>query len=149
MIVVVSLLVYPLFFNILGGVGLASGAAENYSGSIIEYSTFRLYSDLGAAMILSSVIMTLATVLYFRNKFRAALAADAAGIVICLAVLAVLRKTAAENGLTNEVFKPYADIYTERHLPTIIHPVALAARILYEYFSDSVHSDKISKCKNM
>lgn len=134
-VLVISLIIYPLFFNLLGGAGLAAGAYNNYESAVIGQSSYHHFLVLGIMMILSSVIMTSATVLCFCKKNIPAVITETVGTLLCILVVLVLIKTASENGLSNEALKPYRDIYAERHLPTVIHTVALITLCLVQKFS--------------
>lgn len=123
---IVSLAVYPLFFNLLGGAGLVAGAYNNYKDALIDYEVCVKYIFLGAMMILSSVTMTSATVLCMSRKNISAVITDTVGFLFCLAVVLLLRENAGLHGMSDDItLKPYVTIYTERHLPSVIHLAAL------------------------
>lgn len=145
-LLLLSLLVYPLFINFFGGAGLVSGAMNNFHSGFSGDEIFRRFLVLGFMMLASSVIMTAATVMSFCKKNISAVITDLIGTALCMFVLFVLRKTAMEAGLSNDEFKPYADIYTERHLPTVVHFIILAILSFIEYLSyDSINDRRIKK----
>lgn len=130
----VSLAVYPLFYNLLGGAAVTAGAINNYRSGAAGEKTFYLYLFTGIAMLLSSVLMTSATVLVFGKKYMPAFVTDAAGTLLCILAVVCIMNTAAKNGITDAAMKPYHYIYAQRHFPTVIHLLAVAGICLPEYF---------------
>lgn len=132
-ITVISLAVYPLFFNLLGGAGITAGAIDNHIKANINGGAYYWYIFLGIIMIISSVLMTSATVLLFGKKNISAVITDAAGTFLCIFAAVNLIFTADKNGLTDSSLVPYAEIYARRHLPTIIHFAAVMCLCIPEY----------------
>ncbi|MBE6852187.1 MAG: hypothetical protein E7505_01740 [Ruminococcus sp.] len=142
--VVVSLMIYPLFLNLLAGTALITGAYNNFEQLIIGEAAYHRYLAMGIAMLLSSALITAAVVLCFIHKKIPAVVLGWSGFFICLAVTLVLRKTALLNGLSDADLVPYADIYMSRHLPTVFCPVLLTVLSIVSCISEK---DSLSGAK--
>lgn len=135
MLLVILLIIYPLFMNFLGGTALIYEAYDNMRMSLLEEADFRRFCTLGVMMLVSSLLFTVSTVLCIRKKDIPAVVIETSGIILCMAVVLTLRKIALESGLSNDELKPYADIYMERHIPTIAHSIVLYIISFASYFS--------------
>lgn len=86
-------------------------------------------------MLLSSVLMLTATVLCLSEKDIPALVFEFAGTVLCFSVIIKLIIVADSAGLTNESFRPLADVYAARHFPAACHTLLVFLISLTDYFS--------------
>lgn len=109
--------IYPFFMVILTGLGVVYNH-KSYGTAITCY---------GALLIVSGALITTAAVLcLFRGEKanKAALAADTAGFLLCMAMLHKLASHADSAGWTGTVGKyrniPVADTYREHILPVIL-----------------------------
>lgn len=126
-ITVASLIVYSLFFNLLGGAGITAGAISNHRDGIVSGGAYSFYLTAGIVMIISSVLMTSATVLLFGKKYFAAAVTEAAGTLCFLTVTVIIIVNAGKLGITDQTLRPYSAVYASRHLPALIHSAAVAA----------------------
>ncbi len=136
-ILIIITAIYPLFINLLSGTALFYNAYENYELMLVEKSGFVYYRNLGIIMMLSSVMLVLSTILCITKKNILSLLIETIGIVMCMAVVISLRKIAMESGMSDESFKPYKDIFTLRHTPTLIHTIVLYILALKNHFSQN------------
>ena len=146
-LMVISLCIFPLFFNLISGIALIHNAQVNISGGLIEYTDYICYKNMGAVMALSSILMLCATLCIFVRKDLIAVIIEIIGLFMCIAVLFRLRNISLKNGLSDESLIPYADIYLRRHLPTAIHSLIVCLLAYTDYFSD-VRSLSEKKDKN-
>lgn len=133
MTALISLAVYPLFYNLLGGASIAAGAINNYRSGIIGETAYYQYLFIGIIMLVSSVIITSATVLVFGKRYKSAFVTDTAGTLLCILAVVFIINAAAKNGLTDDSMKSYSVIYARRHLPTVIHLAAVYGMCIPEY----------------
>lgn len=134
-IIVLVLCIYPVFANIMGGTAVIAGTLRNMYGSESVRSVLWLMT--GAAMIMSSFLMIAATVSVFRDQIKKAVLSESAGLVVFLAVLAVMVIKAENSGLSDSHLVSYGNIYLARHLPAVLHPV-----LVYLYVFLFANDDK-------
>lgn len=124
-LLIISYVIYPLFFNLLGGIFTIAGARSNYINLEVNSETMIYFTAVGSGMIISSILLTISTFLCIRKKKMSALIVELAGISICMISVLFLVNSAAEKGITDSNFRPYSYIYSVRHFPTVIHSVIL------------------------
>ncbi len=147
-LLIISFCIFPLFFNIMGGIALIYNAHINISGGLIDHADFISYRNMGAMMASSGIMMTFATVFVFRKKNIISVTLELIGLIMCMYVLFRLRNIAAENGLSDSGMTPYKDIYFLRHFPTILHSALLCIlAFLQRFWGDCLSENKKNKYK--
>ena len=147
-ILIVSTVIYPLFFNMLGGAALVYESVTNYSSGLLTRSNFCSLRNFGVLFLLSSVLMLSATVLCIKKKDILSVILETAGFIIFITVLVLLINIVKKSGLSDENLKPYSQIYFQRHFPTLIHFLVVFAVSFMHYFSyDNMLQRKIKKNK--
>lgn len=147
-ILIVSTVIFPLFFNLLGGAGLVYESVTNYSAGLLTRSDFSSLRNLGVLLLLSSVLMLSATVLCIKKNDMLSIILETSGFIIFITVLVLLINIVKQSGLSDENLKPYSQIYFQRHFPTVIHFLVVFALSLIDYFSyDNMLQRKIKENK--
>ena len=127
-LMVVITFVYPLFFNLLAGCSIAAAA--------VRADVFSFMFFTGIAMVISSVLMTSATVFVLGGKKKAAFVTDTAGILLCMTAAVVITVSAHSRGLTDDSLRPLSLVYAVRHFPSVIHYIAAAVLFFTDYIRD-------------
>lgn len=127
-LIVIITLVYPLFFNLLAGCSIAASA--------VRTGGFSFMFVIGIAMVISSVLMTSATVLVLGGKKKAAFVTDTAGTVLCMTAAVVITAAAHSRELTDSMLRPLGLVYAGRHFPSVIHYIAVSALFLTDYIRE-------------
>jgi len=124
-LLILTYCIFSLFFNVLGGAAIISGAADNYHSGACDKSTVIFWTVSGAVMAVSSVVMLAALVLAMKKKVRSAVVSETAGLAMCMTVLVLMVMKASETGMTNNDLVYYRDLYISRHLPVAVHSFLL------------------------
>lgn len=124
-LLVLSYCVFSLFFNVLGGTAIISGAMGNAQRVSGNNNSVIFWGISGAVMILSSAVMLAALIMVLKQKIRPAVVLETTGLVMCMTVLAFMVFKASETGVTNGDLVPYKNVYLTRHLPTVLHSFLL------------------------
>jgi len=124
-LLVLTYCIFSLFFNVLGGAAIISGAADNYRCGACDKSAAVFWTVSGTVMAASSVVMLAALVLAFKKKVRSAAISETAGLAMCMTVLFLIVMKASETGMTNSDLVHYRDVYISRHLPAAAHSFLL------------------------
>ncbi len=132
---IVSTVIFPLFFNVLGGAGLVYESVNNYSKGLLTVSDFSSLRNSGVFLLLSSFFMLTATALCIKKKDIMSIILETSGFIIFITVFFLLINTVKKSGLSDENLKPYSQIYFQRHFPTVIHFPVVFALSLMDYFS--------------
>lgn len=129
-LILILTLVYPLFFNLLGGCSIAAGAVRADGFSFMFFT--------GIAMVISSVLMTSAMVLVFGGKVKTAFITDTVGTVLCMTAAVVITVSAHRRGLTDSTLEPLENIYAVRHFPSVIQYILISVM----FFNDHIRNMK-------
>lgn len=123
---IASTAVYPLFMNLLSGIGWISTYGKYGSE----------FTVMGTFMIISSALMTAAVVLCMIKLNVSAVLAETAGFAAAMTVMVKMMNCADERGWSDMyTMQPVSDIYRNRILPTIVPFLLLIAAAVLQYFS--------------
>lgn len=123
---IASTAVYPLFMNLLSGIGWISTYGK--------YGTE--FTAMGTVMLVSSGLMTAAVVLCMIKRNISAVVTETAGFAAAMTVMVKMMNLADERGWSDMyTMQPVSDMYRNRILPTVIPFVLLIAAAVLQYFS--------------
>lgn len=125
-LLIISTLIFPLFINIMSGIGWISTYSK-YGGE---------FTICGVIMIVSSVLMAAATIFCLCKFNISAAVSGSLGFITAMVILYKMMYYADERGWSDRfTMQPASDIYRNRILPTIIPFIFLIAAVVIQYFS--------------
>lgn len=125
-LLIASTAVYPLFMDLLSGIGWIS----TYSRYGSEFTV------IGTVMVISSGLMSAAVVLCLLKKNISAVVTETAGFAAAMTIMIKMMNIADERGWSDMyTMQPASDMYRNRILPTVIPFVLLIAAAVLQYFS--------------
>ena len=133
--VIILTLIYPLFFNLLGGISLISQAQENLSLGLLQISDYNLYYRYGVMMLVSSGLMVIADILYFCKLNILPMAVSGTGLSLCIYAAKSLMDISEKFGLSDENMQPLYEKYQSRHFPTAFLFAVICIGALIRFFS--------------
>jgi hypothetical protein len=129
-LLIVFTLIYPLFFNLLGGIGTIYESSENFKVELIDEKHFEKMRLIGVFMLSSSFFMTMATLIYFFRKKVLSFVFETLGFSLCMYSLFKLSEVANSLAISDDNFVPYSEKYFINHFPTILHLIILLILLL-------------------
>lgn len=125
-LLIASTAVYPLFMDLLSGIGWIS-AYGKYGSE---------FTVMGTVMIVSSLLMTAAAVFCLLKFNIPAVVTETAGFAAAMTVMVKMMNIADERGWSDMyTMQPVSDMYRNRILPTVIPFVLLIITAVLQYFS--------------
>lgn len=129
-LLIVFTLIYPLFFNLLGGIGTIYESVENFKFELIDEQHFEKMRLIGIFMLSSSFFMTMATLIYFFRKKVLSFIFETLGFFLCMYSLFKLSEVANLLAISDDNFVPYSEKYFINHFPTVLHLIILLILLL-------------------
>jgi uncharacterized membrane protein len=119
-LIIVTALIYPVFMNILGGIGMYMGGGKSY----------------GIGMLISSGLIILSVLLCFKRINIPSAIIATTGIILCIVCVYSFAQIPIEKGLSDADFVPLENKYYFRHYPTLlvyIFQIILTSMQLFSY----------------
>lgn len=125
-LLIASTAVYPLFMDLLSGIGWIS----TYGRYGSEFTV------MGTVMVISSALMTAAVVLCLLKFNISAVVTETIGFAAAMTIMIKMMNIADESGWSDMYsMQPASDMYRNRILPTLIPFILLIAAAVLQYFS--------------
>ncbi len=114
--------IWAVFFNIVGGIGMV----------INEGSEVHKY---GIPMLVATGVVIVSTLLALKNKNIPAICVGIAGMAAVLVITGKMCDVVDALALSDENFRMYSDIYSDRHKPTMMVTLFQVLLSIAQYFS--------------